>query len=47
MAKAARNMAEFLEKQSKLLASSGLMLEAAQARNEARQLRLLAEIHQD
>ena len=47
MAKAAKNMAELLEKQAILLASSGLIGEAAQAKEEARQLRLYAAIDEN
>ena len=47
MAKAAKNMAELLERQAVLLASYGLIGEAAQAKEEARQLRLFAAIEQD
>lgn len=47
MAQAAKNMADILEKQAALLASSGLIDEAAEAKEEARQLRLFAAIEQD
>lgn len=47
MARAAKNMAAILEKQAVLLASSGLIGEAAKAKEEARQLWLFAEIEQD
>jgi hypothetical protein len=47
MAKAAKNMAYILEKQAALLASAGLIGEAAQAKEEARQLRLFAAIEAD